>query len=133
MGFSRVLYVSRGDPYNNPAVFINTPRFPSDSGAFPSVKMEKHATISAIHMDPQDYSVERLGIPADTPGLHTTCAGCWVETGTIPRATLGFPQDAWPIRPQPPEIAWETARCTACIGDSRKLALDEALRPTARP
>jgi hypothetical protein len=133
MGFPCVLYSFRGNPYNNLGVFISTPRFPSDSHAIPSVKMEKHAAISAIHMDPQDCSVERLGIPAKTPGLHTTCARCQVEFGPIPPATLGITPDAWPIRPQPPAIAQEMARCTACIGDFRQLSMAAVLRPTSYP
>ena len=94
MGFSRVLYSFRRDPYNNPAVFINTREFPSDVHACPtdvhacpSEIMEKHATISGIHMDPQDCWVERLGSPSgfqqrswSTPGLDTFCAGHRVET-----------------------------------------------------
>ena len=75
MRFSRVLYSSCGNPYNNPAVFMNTPRFPSDCHACPSEKMEKHAAISAIHMDRQDCSMDRLAIPPEAPGLHTTCTG----------------------------------------------------------
>jgi hypothetical protein len=121
MGFPRVLYSFRGNSYNNPGVFISTPRFPSDVDACPSETLEKHAAISAIHRDRMDCPAERLGIPSglqqrswSRPGFRAICADFRVETGPVRHAAAGIPADPQRVRMERPDFACENERCTAC-------------------